>query len=255
MAKNYDPTKRIELAGLRVAIGLLFPLAGMLVAGLLLRGFATVSNTPYSSQTAVPLAIAGLIGWLLGVRWYGLEGMGLRGKRPLTSSIGFAFLGWAAFLALRFIFVRLIGFGAADSTRAFVYLLIFEAFALQIWVFGLLFRAIADWKGPLTAAIGSGIIFGFVAAQFFQEAYVSSMFSTIYFLLWGILYGIIRLRTGSVLGTILVQALHSFSAWIVNVPPSPPDPTQLQTLYLSATIVYMIIIWRLWPKEEADYRV
>ena len=253
MVKKYDSTQKIEVAGLRVAMGLLFPLAGLLLAKLFLSG--NVSDTPYASQTAVPLAVAGLIGWLLGLRWYGMDGMGLRGKRPLTSGIGFAFLGWLAFLALRFAFVRIVGFGPAGSTRAFAYLLLFEAFALQIWTFGLLFRAIADWKGPLTAAIGSGLVFGFIAAAFFQEAFVNTPFSTIYFLMWGILYGIIRLRTGSIIGVILVQALHSFSAWVVNVSPSPPDASQLQTLYLTATIAYMIIIWRLWPKETADYRV
>ena len=101
----------------------------------------------------------------------------------------------------------------------------------------------------------SGLLFGLVATLLFQESTSGSQFSIIYFIVWGILYGIIRLRTGSLLGTVLIQSLQTFSAWIALPPYPKPQPAQLQSLYLFATIAYVIIIWRLWPKEEEDYRV
>ena len=53
----------------------------------------------------------------------------------------------------------------------------------------------------------------------------------------------------------LQPSLQTFSAWIALPPFPKPQPAQLQNLYLFATIAYLIIIWRLWPKEEDDYRV
>ncbi len=49
----------------------------------------------------------------------------------------------------------------------------------------------------------------------------------LYFLVWGVLYGIIRLRTGSILGVVLVQALASFTAWYVFQPPADMTTTGL----------------------------
>ena len=79
-----------------------------------------------------------------------------------------------------------------------------------------------------------------------------------YFVVWGNLYGIIRLRTGSILGSVLIQALHSFTVWEVLAAPNPlpiVDVANLPQLYLVAGIGYAVIIWRLWPKEAADYRI
>lgn len=232
----------------QAAVAFAGPLLAALLASSLLPGQEAAGST------AVPLLTAlALVSWLLGLWWYGLRGLGLRGGRPIFAGIGFAVLAWVAFLLLRFIFVRLIGYGS--GFRIFVYLLLFEAFAVQLWTFGLLFRAFADWRGPLTAAIASGLVFGAVAYAFFQEAVLASPTALLYFLTWGVLYGLIRLRTGSFLGIALVQALQSFTAWTVLVAPLPPTETQLQTLYLVASLAYGIIIWRLWPQEEDDYRV
>jgi membrane protease YdiL (CAAX protease family) len=193
--------------------------------------------------------------WLLGLRWYGFQGLGLRGGRPLYAGIGFASLAWVLFLAIRIFTVAISPVGPGNSARSYIYLLLFEAFATQIWTFGLLFRAIADWRGPLAAAVSTGLIFGLVGVLLFQESFTGSQFSIITFIIWGVLYGIIRLRTGSILGTVLVQSVQSFSAWIALPPYPRPDPAQLQSLYLFTTLAFLIIIWRLWPKEEDDYRV
>lgn len=235
----------------RTAVALIVPLVTAVL-------ISAITLNPNNQQANVSTFFAGLgiASWFLGLRWFGLPGMGLRGKRPLYSSIGFAVLGWTAFLLFRFIFVRIVGFGPAGSTRSFIFLLLFEAFALQLWTFGLLFRAMADWRGPIAAVIGSGVIFGGIGYLLFQESFFGDhLAGLLYFVLWGVFYGVIRLRTGSILGTITVQALHSFTAWVVMVPQSPPEINEVQQLYLAAGVAYLIFIWRLWPKEEADYRV
>lgn len=236
---------------LRVALPILIPVLGAALLQTLAGG--SIALAP-GNNNAPLLAGAGLASWLLGLRWYGIPGMGLRGKRPLFSGIGFATLGWVVVLLALFYAVPLQT--QAGNGRLFIYILLFEAFAAQLWAFGLLFRAIADWRGGLTAAIGSGLFFGAVAFLLFQEAtYSSSLFSLIYFAVWGVMYGIIRLRTGSLLGVVIIQTLQSFTAWVVLVPPPPLPDANLPVFYLVATLGFMLIIWRLWPKVIEDYRI
>jgi membrane protease YdiL (CAAX protease family) len=240
-------------ARLRVGIAFALPLIGGIIA-IIVADSASADET-LSVKTALVLLFGpiGIISWFLGLRWYGLPGLGLRGKRPLFSGIGFAVLGWFAFLIFRlFVTSRGLGTGFQD----FVFLLLFEAFCVQLWLFGLVFHSLADWRGPLTAAIASGIVFGAVALLLFQNSYIAGVSSLVYFPLWGIFYGIIRLRTGSILGTVIVQAMQSFTGWVVLLPVLPrPDITELQTLYLGTGAAYLVLIWRLWPKQEDDYRV
>jgi hypothetical protein len=242
---------------------------------------AWLTRTQANRQAATGLAYApvfaalGLTSWFLGLRWYRIAGMGLRGRRPLFASIGFAVLGWVALLIARLLpgipttsfietgqavveanlLVEVVAIGADDAGRVFVYLLLFEAFALQLWTYGTLFRALSDWRGPLTAAVGSGLVFGAAGFLLFREAFLGQWNSLLFFVLWGLLYGIIRLRTGSLLGTVLVQALQSFTVWYVFLPPESPPAAGLQLVYLAASILYALIIWRLWPRREEDYRV
>lgn len=237
------PSQTTLPAPLRILITLLIPLVLTLALG-----SEAGSNAPI-------LGGVGVASWFLGLFWYRLPGMGLRGGRPLFAGIGFATLGWLAFLLFRFTFISL-NLNAADSARSFVYLLLFEAFAVQLWAFGLLFRSLVEWRGGLTAAIGSGIAFGAVAFVLFQEAYASDVVSLLYFVVWGVFYGLIRLRTGSLLGAALVQTLHSFTVWVALGPlPALTPANRLATVYLLAGLVYTVVIWRLWPKEEADYRL
>ena len=236
-------TKTTIPVTVRILLTLLLPFALTLVLG-----SSEGSNAPI-------LGGVGVASWFLGLFWYGLPGMGLRGGRPLFAGIGFATLGWLAFLLFRFSFIS-INLDVTDSGRSFIYLLLFEAFAVQLWAFGLLFRSLAEWRGPLTAAIGSGIGFGAVAFVLFQEAYNSDIISLFYFIMWGVFYGIIRLRTGSLLGVVVIQTLHSFTVWVALGPlPALTPSHQLSTVYLLSSLVYLVVIWRLWPKEEADYRV
>jgi len=76
-----------------------------------------------------------------------------------------------------------------------------------------------------------------------------------YFVLWGVLYGMIRLRTGSILGPVLIQALQSFTAWFVFQPPADLAQTGIRIVYLAVSLIFVVIIWRLWPRHESDYRI
>lgn len=242
-------------AALRVFFALVLPLIGaFLFSGIIVA--LTGPTEDAQRGTALQLAGVGLVSWFLGLNWYRIPGMGLRGHRALYAGIGFAVLGWLAFLIVRFATVAGEIISLPNSGQTFVYLLLFEAFCTQLWTFGLFFRAVADWRGPLTAAIAGGILFGTIAFLLFEESFDNpTLPAFIYFGVWGILYGIIRLRTGSIVGIVVVQALHSWTAWQLLAPVNQPDPSQLGNLYLISTIIYLIIIWRLWPKKEEDYRV
>lgn len=264
-----------ENAPLRAAVAILVPLAVALIVG-------AITGTVFSGQpsatrpSAAPVfAALGIAAWFVGLRLYGLRSMGLRGGRPLFAGIGFAVLGWVALLIARFLpsvpdvsfnpdgqavvevtlLVEVIKIQSAGAGRAFFYLLLFEAFASQLWAYGTGFRSLADWRGPLSAAVISGLLFGGLGFFLFQESFLPQWTGLLYFSVWGVLYGIIRLRTGSILGVVLVQALASFTAWFVFQPPADMSATGIQTVQLVAAALYAIIIWRLWPKQESDYRV
>jgi hypothetical protein len=233
--------------GSRVALSLALPIFGALIFSFLVSRSLDFSN--------LILAGLGVFSLIIGVRWYGLPGMGLRGGRPLYAGIGFATLGWISFLVVRFLTVEFSAFGSPDSGNVFIFFLLFEAFAVQLWTFGLVFHSLADWRGPLTAAVFGGILFGAVALLLFLEPSTLAPSSLLYFPLWGVFYGVIRLRTGSLLGPVIVQALQSWTAWILLAPIQSIDTAQLRNLFLISSILYLIFIWRLWPKKEGDYRV
>ena len=259
----------------RALIAMFLPPVAALIVGIV-TGALFVRGGQVGAGSAAPVfAALGIVAWFVGLRFFGLRGLGLRGGRPLFAGIGFAVLGWVAVLIGRFLpglprttfnpdgqavvnialLVEVVAIRSAGSGRAFVYLLLFEAFATQVWAFGLVFRALADWRGGLSAAIGSGILFGAVGYLLFGESFVPGVPALFYFLLWGVLYGMIRLRTGSILGPILVQALQTFTAWFVFQPPDGLIGTGIQIVYLAVSVLFVIIIWRLWPRREGDYRV
>ena len=259
----------------RALVALLLPLAAALLVGVITGSLAVGRDQAGQTSVAPVFAALGVVSWFIGLRLYGLRGMALRGGRPLFAGIGFAVLGWVAVLIGRFLpslpqttfnpdgqavvtirlFIEVMDIRSAGAGRAFAYLLLFEAFATQLWCFALTFRTLADWRGGLTAAVASGILFGAVGYVLFIESFVPGLPALFYFLLWGILYGMIRLRTGSILGPVLVQALQSFTAWFVFQPPADMSLTGIQTVYLVVSLLFAVIIWRLWPRRESDYRV
>ncbi|UCG24135.1 MAG: CPBP family intramembrane metalloprotease [Chloroflexota bacterium] len=238
----------------RVLLALLLPIAGAALFSLLAGGSAALSDESQSGR-ALQFAGAGLVSWFVGWRWYSLKGLGLRGGRPLMAGIGFATLAWLAFIVVRFVAVEVANYGSPEGARTFIYLLLFEAFCTQLWAYGLFFRSVADWHGPLTAAVSAGILFGALAFLFFQESFAAIPSGLLYFTVWGVLYGVIRLRTGSFLGPLVVQALQSWTTWYVMAPLDPVNTGELRNLYLISSAIYLIIIWRLWPRQESDYRV
>ncbi len=250
------------------AVALLVAIAG----GMLFVAEATTSG----GYNAAPLfAALGVTSWFIGLRLYGSRNMALRGGRPLFAGIGFAVLVWVAALIGRFLpmlpqaginesgqaaitvilNVQVMVIQSVGAGRAFFYLLLFEAFATQLWAFGLVFRALANWRGGLTAAVVSGILFGATGYLLFRESFVPGLPALFYFLLWGVVYGMIRLRTGSILGPVLIQAMQSFTAWFVFQPPDEMAGTGINTVYIATGILFAIIVWRLWPRREGDYRI
>jgi hypothetical protein len=236
----------------RVLISLAGPIIVYLLVDLLLPQPAGEAG---AGLGAPQLAALGVVSWFLGLRWYGLPAMGLRGHRALYAGIGFAVLAWLAFLIARFVTVEIAEYVGSGLGRTFVYLLLFEAFSVQLWLFGVFFRSLADWRGPLTAAVASGVLFGLVAFLAFQESFFPAATALLYFITWGVLYGVIRLRTGGLLGMVVVQSMHSLTSWFLLEPFEPPDLGQLNILYLVSSLLYLVIIWRLWPRREEDYRV
>jgi hypothetical protein len=233
----------------QAVLALLGPLVAALFVGTITGSLAAGSNY------APVLGTLGLASWFMGLAFYGVPGMGLRGGRPLFAGIGFATLGWVSFLIMRILFIP-IEPEPSGSGRAFIYFLLFESFAVQLWVYGLFFRATAGWRGPLTAAIMAGIVFGATAVLFFQNVYITTFITLIYYTALGIFYGIIRLRTGSFLGMAIILALQSFTAWTaLGAFPTDTAASQLQWVYGLTTVLLAIFTWRLWPKEKSDYRV
>lgn len=252
--KQVESEARTTLpVAVRAGLAFILPLTG---AFFFTAVFQQFGSQPATSQVEnLPFFVGlGLLSLFLGRSWYGLPQIGLRGGRPLFSSIGFAVLGWTALLAFRFYFISIRGLDS--GLDKFFYRLLFEAFCLQIWTFGLLFRGLADWRGPLTATIISGILFGLIASLRFQEApAIPALSSLLYFVLWGLFYGLIRLRSGSLIGASLVQAAQSFTVWVVLTPDLSSPANNFSALYITAGLAYFIFIWRLWPKQEEDYRV
>ncbi len=254
---TFQPTRPLPPAAARTAIALFIPP----VIGAILATVAQNLLGAQSSTLALPSVFLGGIGLAsiyLGMNWYGAAGLGLRGARPFFAGAGFAFLGWIAVLTARFFL------GAIDESRflqqpllpSFIYLLFFEAFALQLWTFGLLFRGAADWRGPLTAAIVGGLTFAAAGFLVFQESFQSTWQAAVYFFFWGLFYGIVRLRTGSLIGVVLIQATQSLTAWFLLPPIRPVTAASLNPLfYIYLSAWYLLLLWRLWPKEESDYRV
>lgn len=234
---------------IRVLLAISLPLLVGLPVSALLQRFLNIALTPRQWD----LLAIGIVALVMGLVEYDREGLGLRGARPLMSSIGFAFMGWVVLLLARFIAVFISG-SATNLGIIFLKLLLIEAFCVQIWTFGLIFRAVAEWRTPVTAMAQSGIVYGVVAFLFFGEASIaySNNLSLLFFLIWGVFYGVIRLRTGSLLGTVLVQALQSLTVWHFML---PQEPISLGYLYGIAGVGFLFFTWRLLPKYQSDLRV
>ncbi len=251
--KNHSPAplpaRLSRPPAVQAALAFGVPIAAAVLVGELSGAFAEGVNR------APILGAIGLASWFVALALYGLTALGLKGGRPLFAGIGFATLGWVVFLVWR-AFLIPVNPEIAGSTRAFVYYVLFEAFALQLWTFGLLFRVIAGWRGPLTAAVASGVVFGATAVLLFQNVYLATLITLIYYTTWGVFYGMIRLRTGSILGMVIIQGLQSFTAWVAlgSMPPDTPA-AQLQWVYGLSALLLAIFIWRLQPKTADDYRL
>ncbi|HSH01142.1 MAG TPA: CPBP family intramembrane glutamic endopeptidase [Anaerolineae bacterium] len=235
---------------IRTVLAFIWPVLIAVLVPILL--FGTSIDATNTAQAPL-LTGLGLTSWLIGMRWYGLPALGLRGHRPLYASIGFAVMSWVAFLLVRIGPVANTGINNEGLGRMFIFILLFEAFCVQLWTFGLFFRAVADWRGPLPATISSGILFGLAGFVTFTEA-VPTLLCLSFFIVWGIFYGLIRVRTGGIIGMIIVHALQSLTIWHLFLP-QIPSAADLQRFYLLTISILLILCWRLWPRREGDYRV
>ena len=224
-------------------------------------GIATAITNNYQlleNAAPVTLAMLGLVSLAIGLYQYDLDQLGFRNGRPVFAGIGFAFLAWIGLLVARFVAVGIGGSGRSLGIT-FLFLLIFEAFCVQLWVFGLMFRAIAEWRSPLTATIYTGVVYGFTAYLLYGEAQyafitnnATARFAIVYFVIWGILYGVIRLRTGSFMGIVLIQAMQTLTVWHMLI---TIEPFSMSWFYGIGCVVFAVLIWRLWPRFVSDFRV
>lgn len=224
-----------------------------------------LSTVIHSFATAIPslnfltlnngtiLAGLGLTALYLGFRWYGsADEFGMRKGRPFTSSVGFAFLGWLGLLVARILAVGIVPGGPTEKLGiTYLFLLILEAFCVQLWTYGLLFRAVSDWRNPISAVLFSGILYGFTAYYLYTITFDSRL-SLLYYIVLGIFYGMIRLRTGSFLGAVFIQSLQVLTVWYLL---PIREPISLSWLYGVSCTIYLIITWRLLPKFTSDFRV
>lgn len=246
------------------AIGV--PLFGAFLLGQVVIRLTGASSGSLASSSII-LASLGLISMFYGMNKYGTSGMGLRGGRPMFAGSGFAFLAWVVILLARIFFLAIDenAMLVEPLSPIFFYLFIFEAFAVQLWTFSLVFKSVSDAWGGLTAAVVSGLLFAGIAFFFFQEArFLEPLFgsvwltavSILYMATWGILYGMIRLRTGSILGIVIVQAMQSLTVWELLPPFEFLNETNYSPLFFTVTgVLFAILIWRLWPTELDDYRI
>ena len=249
-----------------VIFAIAVPLFGALLLGQAVVRLSGASTNSLAGSSII-MAGLGLISIFYGMQKYGTGGMGLRGGRPLFAGAGFAFLGWIVMLVTRFIYID-IDQGAMlvePLFPIFLYLLLFEAFAVQLWCFSLVFKSVSDMWGGLTAAVVSGLLFAGVAFFLFQETrFLEPLFGSawltlvalLFMVTWGILYGMIRLRTGSILGIVLVQAMQSLTVWELLPPFEFLNETNYNPLFFTIVgIAFAVLIWRLWPTEIEDYRI
>ncbi len=83
---------------MRTAVALLAPAIVAIFVSQLTGNFFIATPSNDRAATAVILGTIGLTSWIIGVLWYGIPGLGMRTKRPLFASVGFAVMGWVAYL-------------------------------------------------------------------------------------------------------------------------------------------------------------
>ena len=53
----------------------------------------------------------------------------------------------------------------------------------------------------------------------------------------------------------MIQPMQSLTAWFLFPVVSDVPPSTLHTFYTAMAVIYLVLIWRLWPQTLEDYRV
>jgi len=95
------------------------------------------------------------------------------------------------------------------------------ALAEETWFRGLMFKALYDWRGTLPAVFGSAILFGLMHVP--THGWEGLLFS----LSIGLPYAVVRLKTGNILGLVIVHWLTNLSDSFISL-----SPVTLETAWL-----------------------
>src|ERR1700750_776732 len=207
--------------------GLAAALFGALVIGVIAVAFGANfdDQPPAVTITATVVQDVCLIGSaVLFARMYGRFSPADFGLRPtrLGPAIGWAALGWVAFLVFTAIFVAIIGgnpnddklpqeVGVNDSTAAMlpvaVLRLLVAAGPEEFFFRGYFSTALRNWRGVWRAAIGPGIVFGAIHGSSADPAFLLPL------AFFGFVLCLIYARTGSLYPCIALHCANNSVAF------------------------------------------
>ncbi|HMT21886.1 MAG TPA: hypothetical protein PKE20_11695, partial [Promineifilum sp.] len=87
----------------RAIVAIVLPPAVALAVGVISGSLFAPRAAGDLTNAAPVFAALGVAAWFVGLRFYGMRGLALRGGRPLFAGIGFAVLAWVAVLIGRFL--------------------------------------------------------------------------------------------------------------------------------------------------------
>jgi membrane protease YdiL (CAAX protease family) len=115
---------------------------------------------------------------------------------------------------------------------------------------GLIYRAFEDWRGTRWAIWGSSICFGFWHLGGGPLIIIATAF-------YGLIFALLRWRTGSILGAIFVHGLMDFAGWLLLpntdvVGLGRPDITHPTWMIFGLVLIIAppITLWLFHPREK-----
>jgi CAAX protease family protein len=167
---------------------------------------------------AVPLTLS----WSV-VRGFAPGLLGFR-RTPLWPAVGLSVLMMFTYYVLTGVWAALLDLGESDqlpdslgveeSTAALVavcvLVTVIAPIAEEVLFRGFMFGALRNWRGPVVAALITGVLFGAIHAGSAEVAYLVPL------ALLGVLLALLRWRTGSLLPCMMVHAFNNSIAFGVT---------------------------------------